>query len=347
MSVPIELKSRGEYERVIRPLLPPGVFAPEARHLLRILLHLLVVLGGLLLLRVASVWWAMLPISVLIGHSLACLALLAHDVSHNAVVTNRIAKRGLELLLWGLNAMPPTLWRRLHNQTHHVETNTVHDTDRSYRAQESTAAIRAYNRLCFPNCRTPLRHPLVLFHFVTYTLRHLLTALLPGSVRPSIVTFKPRYTKTQRATLIAEIAFIALIQFGLWRLMRGEALRYVFAGVLPLFVASSVTMAYIWTNHILNPLCEHADPLVGSTSVAVPRWADWLHDNFSYHTEHHIFPSMNPRYYPLVAKLLKEHFPERYNRLPFREAWRRIWQQEEFIREDVFNAAKQKETVSK
>ena len=131
MNTSVELKTRGEYERVIRPLLPQGAFAPDARHLLRILLHLLVVLGGLLLLRVASAWWMMLPIALIIGHSLACLAFLAHDVSHNAVVTNRIAKRGLELLLWGLNAMPPTLWRRLHNQTHHVETNTVHDTDRA------------------------------------------------------------------------------------------------------------------------------------------------------------------------------------------------------------------------
>ena len=109
--------------------------------------------------------------------------------------------------------------------------------------------------------------------------------------------------------------------------------QYFFAVGLPLLVASSVSMAYIWTNHLLNPLCEHTDPLIGSTSVIVPRWADWLHDNFSYHTEHHIFPGMNPRYYPEVAKLLQLHFPDRYNRIPFGEAWRRIWQQEEYISE--------------
>ena len=45
-------------------------------------------------------------------------------------------------------------------------------------------------------------------------------------------------------------------------------------------------------------------------------------------------PAMNPRYYPAVSRLLQQHFPDRYNRVAFGEAWRRIWQQEEFIREE-------------
>ena len=333
MSVPIELKSRGEYERVIRPLLPPGAFAPDDRHLLRIGFHLLIVLSGLLAVRAVSTWWMMLPMAALIGHSLACLAFLAHDVSHNSVVTNRAAKRGLKLLLWGLNAMPPTFWHRLHNQTHHVETNTLHDSDRIYRKCESTFAIRLYLLTFFPNCRTPLRHPMMLLHFVTYIARHVCAALLPGGLKPSVVTFKPRYTVKQRLAIVGEVALIGVLQLGIWALMRGDWLRYAFVGVIPLLVASCVTMAYIWTNHTLNPLCNETDPLIGSTSVIVPRWLDWLHDNFSYHTEHHVFPSMNPRHYPEVSRLLQQHFPDRYNRIPFCQAWRKIWQLDEFIRE--------------
>ena len=329
------LQTRAEYERVIRPFLPPGAFAPDRRHLVRIFIHLLVALSGYFVLRTAASWWVMPLIAMLIGHSMACLLFLAHDVSHSAVVSNRAAKRGLELLLWGLNVIPPTLWRCLHNQSHHVETNTVRDTDRAYRACEGTAAIWAYNRLFFPNRMTPLRHPFVLFHFVTYIVRHVVTSLLPGGAKPSIVTFKPHYTAAHRLAIVAELAFIGVVQCGIWWLMRGEWQRYLFAVPIPLLVASSVAMAYIWTNHILNPLCEHSDPLIGSTSVIVPRWADWLHDNFSYHTEHHVFPSMNPRYYPEVSALLLRFFPDRYNRIPFREAWRRIWRQGEFIREDT------------
>ena len=131
MNPNLKLQTRGDYDRVVRPHLPQGAFAPDARHLIRISLHLFIAAAGYIALRAAGVWWAMLPVSLLIGHSMACLLFLAHDVSHNSVVRTRAAKRGLELLLWGINVIPPTLWRRLHNETHHVETNTVRDTDRA------------------------------------------------------------------------------------------------------------------------------------------------------------------------------------------------------------------------
>ncbi len=111
----LALKTRTEYERIIRPFLPPCAFAPDRRHLVRIFIHLLVALSGYLVLRTAVAWWVMLATAIVIGHSMACLLFLAHDVSHSSVVSNRVAKRGLELLLWGLNVIPPTLWRRLHN----------------------------------------------------------------------------------------------------------------------------------------------------------------------------------------------------------------------------------------
>ena len=177
--------------------------------------------------------------------------------------------------------------------------------------------------------------PFVLFHFVTYIVRHTFTTLLPDEAKPSIVTAKPRYTGFRRLAIFAEIVWLGALQVGIWHLVGGEWARYVWASPVALLVASSVMMAYVFTNHFLNPLCEHADPLIGSTSVIVPRWMDWLHDNFSYHTEHHVFPGINPRHFPAVSRLLAEHFPERYQRIPFREAWRRLWAQDEFIREDA------------
>lgn len=53
--------------------------------------------------------------------------------------------------------------------------------------------------------------------------------------------------------------------------------------------------------------------------------------SFSYHSEHHVFPAMPPRFYPQVSHLLQTHFPDRYQRLPFAEAWRRLWLKDEFI----------------
>jgi fatty acid desaturase len=64
------------------------------------------------------------------------------------------------------------------------------------------------------------------------------------------------------------------------------------------------------------------DPLINSISLKMPAIIDTLHFNFSYHTEHHVFPGMNPDYYPQVRALLLEHYPERFNLLGAREAWR-------------------------
>ena len=64
------------------------------------------------------------------------------------------------------------------------------------------------------------------------------------------------------------------------------------------------------------------DPLINSISLRVPKIFDVLHFNFSYHTEHHIFPGLNSDYYPKVQELLKSHYPDRYNLLDAGEAWR-------------------------
>lgn len=327
------LMRAADYARVIRPLLPDKAFAPCASHLWRITAHSMVVFGGYLLVREANAWLQGLLCSLLIGHSLGCLAFLAHDLSHHSITRSKALRRILELVLWGLNLISPTMWKRIHNQTHHQETNTLNDPDRQFRRQEASAWSWAYNRLLYPSRETVHGNPLPLFHFVSYILRHLITSLLPGAWKLPIVTHKPDYSARQRIGIITDLMVIAAIQMGVWYLVGGEWSAFVWASPVAVLWSSSLVMLYVFTNHFLNPLCEHTDPLVGSTSVIVPKWMDWLHDNFSYHTEHHVFPGMNPRWYPLVSELLQQHFPERYNRLPLAEAWSRLWRRGEFIEE--------------
>ena len=160
-----KLKSASEYGRVLRPLLPPQAFAPDSRNSWRIGLNLLLVCLGYLMLREVNKWWVGPLCAVVIGHSLACLAFLAHDISHNSVVQNKLARRSLEFLLWGLNLIPPTLWRRVHNQTHHVETNTVSDPAGHF--------ARASERLLFGPTRglfIPIARRRCVTHFFSFTL---------------------------------------------------------------------------------------------------------------------------------------------------------------------------------
>ena len=124
------------------------------------------------------------------------------------------------------------------------------------------------------------------------------------------------------------------MQIGVFFAVGGHWLAYLCVGPLACLVSSAIIMAYILTNHFLKPLCESNDPLVASTSVQVPALLNWLHSNFSFHTEHHIFPRLNSNYYPLVSKLLQEHYPDRYHQLRFGVAWRQLWEQDEFL--DLF-----------
>lgn len=328
-----QLRTASEYIAAFQTPLPREAFQPDHRHLARIGCHLAIIVAGYVVLRQTNMLWLAILASLAIGHSQAGLVFLGHTLGHNVILKNARARRALEMVIWPLNLIPPSLWIRLHNQTHHPEVNTPRDTDRVYRASEVTRANRLYMRLFHPNRRTPLRHPLVFFHFITYVIRHLVAALMPGDTKPSIVTHKPYYSPALKRMLLAELAVIAVLQLGLFLFLGGSWWRYLLAVPVPILVASTVAMTYIYTQHFLNPLCERADPVVGATSVIVPRWADWLHDNVSYHIEHHLFPSMNPRYYPQVSRLLQQHFPDRYNRIPFGEAWRRVWAQDEFISE--------------
>jgi fatty acid desaturase len=96
--------------------------------------------------------------------------------------------------------------------------------------------------------------------------------------------------------------------------------------LIPLLIANVIIMAYISTNHRLNPLLPINDPLANSLSVTVPRWVDFLHFNFSYHTEHHLFPGMSSKYYPLVKNYTKKIWPDRYHEMSMWKAFKVLWQ---------------------
>ena len=64
------------------------------------------------------------------GHSWACLAFLAHETLHHAVIKNRVVERLVGYCGLGIYCLSPTLWVAWHNQAHHGNTgNPVDDPD--------------------------------------------------------------------------------------------------------------------------------------------------------------------------------------------------------------------------
>jgi fatty acid desaturase len=232
-------------------------------------------------------------------------------------------RRFLEFLFWGLNMVSPTLWRRVHNDTHHAWAATPRDPDRAFLAHERNRATSTYERVFYPGRYGWLRwNPVAFVHFVPYLVRNTAAAFLPVGRKPVVVPAAPVYSSGQRAWLVTELAGIALLQVGVFHLCGTKWTAYLWAGPVAVLVASAVIMLYVFTNHFLDPTTSQPEPMLGTTSVRVPRWMDLLHGNFSHHVEHHLFPAMSSRHFPLVRAAILAEFPERYNCPTLGEAWR-------------------------
>jgi fatty acid desaturase len=305
---------------VLRPSLPPRALRPDPRTLLPIGIHLAIMVACLIASRyVAHIWWPVL--GLVIGNSRGALSFFAHDVSHRSVVANRYLLYPIELVLWSSVFIPVTLWRRVH-QAHHAHTNGEDDPERRWLASELSPTGIISAAVLTPN-RTLRYNVLCLLYWITWPIRNALALLYPGRSKPGFVTAKPCYSIKEKLRVAFEIAFIALLQFGLWKLVRGA---YPWVAIMPVFVAAGVLSWYFFTNHGLKPVGDHNDILAATTSVIVPEFLNKLHSNFAYHTEHHLFPTMNPRFYPLVRSLLRQHFPDRFHCIPMAEAWTGLWQ---------------------
>ena len=314
--------------RKIRASLPPEAFQPSPARLGHLVLHCAAIVVGYLAIKR---WPIAGPVvAIAIGHSLACLAFVAHEISHNAVIRNRPVKYLLTLVALGINTVPPTMWSRLHNDAHHGHANTIDDPDRPFIDGEQSVAANAYAAATMPSRETSRGNVMIFAHFVTYIGRHLVTVFYAPGRKPSIVTRRPGYRRAERHAIVAELGVIAMMQYGVWMLCGRSWLNYFWASPAALCVASAVIMSYVFTNHFLNPISHAHDPLTGTTSVRVPRFFDRLHSNFSFHTEHHLFPSLNSDYYPLVSEALKDEAPDAYRQLNFGEAWRQLWEQPRF-----------------
>jgi len=146
--------------------------------------------------------------------------------------------------------------------------------------------------------------------------------LLFNDGAPNFTPASFRVSQKERLLIGLELLAIVGLHAGVIVWLDGQPLKLLLAYFIPIWIGYAGVIAYIYTNHLLCPLTEINDPLANSLSLRVPRILDLLHLNFSYHTEHHIFPGLNSSYYPQVRRLLQEHYPERYQLLDGSEAWR-------------------------
>ncbi|GBF80996.1 fatty acid desaturase [Aphanothece sacrum FPU1] len=222
-------------------------------------------------------------------------------------------------MLW----MPPTLWKSIHNRVHHNQTNALGDPDRNYLYEQPKTWGKWIHNVVVPSVEV---NPLWLTVGMStawgvHLFRNLTSVLLFNRENVDYVPSAFTVSAKDRRVIFGEFLVIFLLHLSILAYLQFNPVKLIFSYFLPIWMGYAGLMFYIYTNHLICPMTKVNDPLLNSVSIRVPKIFDRLHLNFSYHTEHHLFPGMNSDYYPLVQELLKIHYPESFNLLDAGEAW--------------------------
>jgi fatty acid desaturase len=90
--------------------------------------------------------------------------------------------------------------------------------------------------------------------------------------------------------------------------------------VIPFMTMNYTVMSYISTNHNMNPYTRVNDPLVNSLTVTNSKVWEFVHVNFGYHVEHHLFQNIPASRNKKLSEILRAKYPDRYLIMPKRRA---------------------------
>ena len=331
------------YAKKLRPLLPSEAFKPDSSKLVILFINMAILLLGWGIADCLDQWpiyllWLYLPLALIMGNSIVTMGFFAHDFLHGSVnKKSRMTYHIISFLGFAMMFMPSTQWKYVHNIVHHSQTNYLEDPDRNYLYHQPNSWGKWIQNFFAPAIDKPSWLLIVglpaswLFH----QFCHISSSLLFNN---KIVDYVPAaFTVSQkdRLKIALELFAVLCLHFSILFYLDFHALKIVLGYLLPLAIGHTVGMFYIYTNHLICRMTSVNDPLINSVSLRVPKIFDLLHFNFSYHTEHHIFPSLNSDYYPLVQELIEIHYPGRMNLLDAGEAWQLLMQTPRHYKDEV------------
>ena len=304
------------YAGLVRPELTGRPFTPAPSRLCWLALHAaLAAAATVAIVRGWGGWPIALLLALVIGNSFAVMAFVAHDTLHGSVVRQPLLRHCIGWLGFLPLTISPTHWVAWHNKAHHGHTMRAGADPDAFPTLEE---YRSSSLIRFGDHLTPGASRLrgligLLIGFSAQSF-----SVLLGLARQRGYLSRRAFALAAAETLVGVAFWIAIgLVIGPW--------PFLFAFAIPLLLANAIGMAYIMSNHSLSPLTEINDPLRNSLSVTTPRFLEILHLGFGMHVEHHIFPSMSPRYAGQVREVLKARFPDRYQSMPFGRAFLRVY----------------------
>jgi fatty acid desaturase len=324
------LITQAEYAKKLRPLLPSEAFIPDPNKVWILLINLMILIVGWAIASYLDQWtwyylWLYLPIAIVMGNSIVVLLFSTHDLLHSAAISNPWLRRFVSLLGLTMLWMPPALWKAVHNREHHSKTNSVQDPDRNYLASQPNNWVQ--------NAFVPSSESNLILLAIgmghgwgVHTFRNLTSVLFFNNRSAQYPVCAFSISEKERTAIALELMAMIGIHLTIIASLGFSPIKLLLSYFLPIWIGYAGLIFYIYTNHLMCRMTEVNDPLINSLSIRVPKIFDLLHINFSYHTEHHIFPGMNPNYYPMVQELLLTHYPERFNLMDADKAWKLMLQ---------------------
>ena len=323
------LMTQADYAKKLRPLLPSEAFLPDRDKVWILLINMMIMIMGWAIASYLDRWswyylWLYLPIAVIMGNSVIVLLFSTHDLLHSSAISNPWLRRVISLFGLTMLWMPPTLWKAVHNREHHNKTNSEQDPDRSFLFSQPNNWGKWIQNAFIPSSEVnPIGLVVGMAHsWGIHTFRNLTSVLFFNnrSAQYPVVAFS--ISEKERTAIALELLAIIGLHLTIIMSLGFSPIKLLLSYFLPIWIGYSGLIFYIFTNHLLCCMTDKNDVLVNSLSIRVPKIFDLLHINFSYHTEHHIFPGMNPSYYPMVQELLLTHYPDQFNLMDADKAWK-------------------------
>ncbi len=321
--------TQAEYAKTLRPLLPAAAFIPDRNKAIILVINIAILILGWSIAAHLDRWhwyflWLYLPIALVMGNSITVLIFSTHEMLHSGSIKNPWLREIVSLLGWAMAWMTPTLWKIVHHREHHQKTNSLQDPDRNYLQTQPESWGKWIHNLFAPSAEV---HPFWLIVGMTsawgvHNFRNIISVLIFNDGLVDIPPAAFQVSTKERQKIAIELSIVIVIHLAICAYLQFDPIQLLLGYFLPIWIGYSGAMFYIYTNHLLCPMTSVNDPLLNSVSLRMPKIFDLLHLNFSYHTEHHIFPGINSDYYPMVRELLQTNYPDRFNLLDAKTAWK-------------------------
>jgi fatty acid desaturase len=296
----------------LREELPAEIFTPNPLWALLVIPIVgAIIAGSVILVVVPLPWYVAILCSLIIGHLYASLTFVGHDIAHGASIRPGKLQEIIVYLSFAIYGLSPHLWREWHHKAHHGQTNVVGRDPDNFGTLDEFNNGSSWNRLMLKFAPGSGYLASVLYLFLFFTLQAQGVLWIKSKVLPDFGQLRRRRAIVD-TLLLTTFWLVLSILTGL----KG----FLLIVLIPMLVSNFIVMSYIVTTHMLCPMLSSRDTLKTSMGVTTNKVFDIVHFHFSHHLEHHLFPTMCSRYYPLVRQSLRRHLGEQYLAPPHNRA---------------------------